>query len=124
MADEKHFKIAVASSDGIVVNSHFGRAEKFYVYDAEEKDNDIFLGERQCLQAECICRQSEHDPGAMAQKIQRLADCQYVLVGRIGPGALQALEEAGMEAYELPGIIEESIHKLYQQIRIRRLFSK
>lgn len=28
--DKEEYKIAVASSDGIVVNNHFGRAKDFY----------------------------------------------------------------------------------------------
>ena len=31
--DEKDYRIAVASSDGIVVNNHFGRARAFYIYE-------------------------------------------------------------------------------------------
>ena len=30
--DKEEYKIAVASSDGIVVNNHFGRAKDFYIY--------------------------------------------------------------------------------------------
>ena len=123
MADKAGFKIAVASSDGIVVNSHFGRAEKFYIYEVQEKENKLLTGKREYREAECICRESEHDPEALSRKIQLLSDCRYVLVSRIGPGALQELEAEGIEAYELPGIIEESVQKLYQQIRIGRLFS-
>ena len=33
------YKIAVATSDGIVVNQHFGHADKFYIYEIQD---DIF----------------------------------------------------------------------------------
>ena len=39
-AYEKHeeivYKVAAASSDGIVINKHFGRADTFYIYEIAE----------------------------------------------------------------------------------------
>lgn len=41
--DKDEYKIAVASSDGIVVNNHFGRAKEFYIYQIDETEQLHFL---------------------------------------------------------------------------------
>ena len=40
------FRIAVATSDGIVVNQHFGRADKFRIYDINQDNTFHFKEER------------------------------------------------------------------------------
>jgi len=75
-------RIAVASTDGKIVNQHFGRADKFYILVAEvEKRNFIFKGERTVTP---VCRGGDHEDIEMHQAVGNLSDCQYVLVSRIG----------------------------------------
>ena len=49
--------VAVASSDGIVVNNHFGRASKFYIYSFD--DSDINFEEIRELTP--VCESGNHD---------------------------------------------------------------
>lgn len=117
-ADQEEIKIAVASSDGIVVNNHFGRAKTFYIYKVKEDDQEL-LEKREL---EPVCEMGNHDDNRLLENIQKLIDCDYLLVSRIGDGARAAALNAGIEAYEIPGIIEKSIEQLINYIKIQNLF--
>lgn len=45
-SEERIYKVAVASSDGIVVNQHFGRADTFFIYEVAGTGNYRFLETR------------------------------------------------------------------------------
>jgi|GEM_PF-4525390 len=49
-----------------------------------------------------------------------LKDCDYILVSRIGTGARAALDQNNIEAFELPGYIEDSIRKLLAYIEVQK----
>ena len=106
MQNDRKIRVAVASSDGIVVNSHFGRARDFYIYEVSENEDTVLLEKRELVP---IC---EAD-------VKRLSDCDYVAVSRIGMGALRVMNEYGIAAMELPGEIEDSLHRIvvYDQIQ-------
>ena len=103
------FRVAVATSDGIVVNQHFGRADKFRIYDINQDNTIKFIEERNVVP---VCQSGVHDDSKMKERSNDFSDCRYVLVSRIGNGAANALEQAGISPMELPGIIEESIERL------------
>lgn len=104
------YRIAAASSDGIVVNEHFGRAQNFLILEADGEKNIERIENRT---VNPVCNSGEHDEDALAEVVKRLADCRYVLVSRIGRAAEAALERQGIEAYEFPGVIEEAIERLF-----------
>lgn len=116
--DKKQEKIAIASSDGIVVNSHFGHANQFYIY--EIADDDIKLLE--IRKVEPVCQGGNHDDGKLNENMDRLSDCKYLLVSRIGNGAAMIAEQKGIIPYEIPGLIRESIEQLLNYIKIKNLF--
>ncbi|MBQ1326729.1 MAG: dinitrogenase iron-molybdenum cofactor biosynthesis protein [Eubacterium sp.] len=116
--DKVKGRIAVASSDGIVVNSHFGRTAKFYIYDESDEKYE-FIEERD---ADVVCDKGNHDENSLLNKVKSIADCDFLLVSKIGDGALRVVEEYGIEAYEIPGIIDDSIKKLTQFIKLKDLF--
>lgn len=113
------YRIAVASSDGIVVNQHFGRADTFYIFEADDSMNTTLVEKRQLTP---VCKRGNHDDNALAKNVELLKDCEYILVSRIGAGAANAVESKGITPMELPGIIPESIEKLVQYIKIQELF--
>ena len=55
--DKQKVLVAIASSDGIVVNSHFGKTDKFYIYEVCE-DNISFIEIRE---VEHVCNGGNHD---------------------------------------------------------------
>ena len=117
--DKDTYFIAVASSDGIVVNSHFGRADKFYIYKVENEEEIKLVETREVLP---VCEGGNHNEDKLKDNLLKLSDCKYLLVSRIGNGAMVMAESLGIEAYELPGIIEESTNQLIKYVKIQNLF--
>ena len=120
--DNKRFKIAVASSDGIVVNRHFGRADTFYIYDVSENGSDVRLSDIRHVNP--VCHGGEHDEADILFNVSQLGDCTHVLVEKIGQMAAYALERQGVSPMELPGIITESIQRLVSYEQVQALFDK
>lgn len=117
--DKEGYKIAVASSDGIVVNNHFGRAKDFYIYQIDNKEQMRFLEKRSVIP---VCEGGNHDDEKLRANLEKLGDCKYLLVSRIGSGAADMAAGFGIESYEIPGIIGESIEQLIKYIKVKKLF--
>ena len=118
MADER-ILIAAASEDGINVNRHFGKAEKFYIY--ESIDDEINFLEIRNVSPGCSgC--GNHNDSKIEANLEVIKDCRYLIVERIGERSFQAAESYGIEPYEIPGNIEEGIDKLIRYIKVQRLF--
>lgn len=117
--DKDTYFIAVASSDGIVVNSHFGRADKFYIYRVENEE-EIKLVEIREMSP--VCEGGNHNEDKLKDNLLQFSDCKYLLVSRIGNGAMVMAQSLGIEAYELPGVIDESINQLIKYVKIQKLF--
>ena len=116
--DNQKILLAIASSDGIVVNSHFGRAGKFYIYEVCD-ENVSFMEVRE---VEPVCNGGNHEEDKLERNMQIISDCQYLLVSRIGNGATLVAERFDIEPYEIPGEIMDSIEQLVKFIKIKRLF--
>lgn len=112
------FRIAAATSDGIVVNQHFGRADTFRIYDIAQDNTIRFTEERKVVP---LCESGNHDAVKMQERSKDFADCKYVLVSRIGQGAANVLEQDGIIPMELPGIIEESVDRLIAYDEVQAL---
>ncbi len=118
--DKEEYKIAVATSDGIVVNTHFGRAKDFYIYHIDEEQMH-FLEKRSVTP---VCEGGNHDNEKLKANLEKLWDCKYLLVSRIGSGAADMAKCFGIESYEIPGIIEESVEQLIKYIKIKKIFEQ
>ena len=119
MGKEIRYRVAVASSDGIVINQHFGRADLFAIYDIDLNDDITLVETRKVIP---ICQNGNHDNQEMEENIKCLSDCKYVLVSRIGQRARVLLEQDGIIPIEIPGFIEESIQKLIGYEKLHSLF--
>lgn len=113
------YKVAVASSDGIVVNQHFGRTDTFYIYEVTETGKYILLETRTVTP---VCHGGNHNENELRDTIRKLKDCKYIIVSRIGMGAANLAEQSGITPMELPGMIEESIGKLFTYEQLQNLF--
>lgn len=113
------FLVAVASSDGIVVNNHFGRAGTFYIYKIDELKDYLLVEKREL---EPVCDGGTHNENRLNESVSKFLDCKYVLTSRIGPGAANALESFGIIPMELPGMIQESLEKLITYEKLQNLF--
>lgn len=113
------YKAAVASSDGIVVNQHFGRADTFYIYEVAGTGSYRFLETRT---ASPVCNGGNHNEEKLCSNIRKFKDCKYIIVSRIGMGAANRMEQFGVTPMELPGMIEESLGKLITYEQLQHLF--
>ena len=78
------YRIAVASTDGIVVNQHFGHAERFHIIELDAETGKYeYTGTRE---------------------VERVA--------KIGSGASKQLESRGFTVYEAPFPIEPLVEKI------------
>jgi predicted Fe-Mo cluster-binding NifX family protein len=112
------YRVAIASTDGKVVNEHFGRAEQFYIVEVSD-DGTYQPVELRLLPR--VCDGGSHEEGAMRRNAEALAGCRYVLVSRIGHGAENVLEETGITAFEIPDLIEDAVNKLIAYVEINQM---
>ncbi len=100
-------RIAVASSDGVTVNLHFGQAQVFYLYDIRP-DGWKFFERRD------IRRTLGHDTAEFDKVRLMLWDCEAVLVSRIGPAAAEYLLGKGLRVLEAPYRIDTVLNRIVQ----------
>jgi predicted Fe-Mo cluster-binding NifX family protein len=89
-------KIATPTNDGINLSAHFGRCRQFLIFEA--RNGEVKLIETR-MNAGCHGHGSsdgaaEH-PGHSGF-VEALRDCETVLCGGIGAGAVEALKAAGI----------------------------
>ena len=122
------YKVAVASSDGKTVDSHFGHAQSFLIFEVDEESGAYEDVEERDVRAACSgggCggAQKGDSPcgghngaveGAspMDEIAKVLSDVDYVLVARIGPHAVRALAKYDVTAYDIVLPIDEAIRKI------------
>jgi predicted Fe-Mo cluster-binding NifX family protein len=102
------YKIAVASSDGKVVNQHFGRATKFLIFEIEAGEFKFL----ELLDAKPFCNHGEHDDNKLSNAVDALKGCRAVLVSQIGNGAAQALSSKGIAVFDIHTFIDDALRKL------------
>lgn len=96
-------RIAVASSDGIVINTHFGWANTFYIYECQGES--IQFKEKRI--GNPFCHFGEHEEKDLLDAVELLKDCDKVYVLQIGLGAEEALLAKGIQPVIARGLIEE-----------------
>lgn len=117
------YKIAVATTDGVSVDLHFGQTETFYIYEIEEKDGRAVLLEKRTVSEKpdadkgsiskepgCGCMGGQESYVKLAAEL--LKDCSYLLTKRIGRKPYKILEENGIRSLEAPYTLEEAVPKL------------
>ena len=116
-----NYKIAVASSDGIVVNQHFGHADKFLIYEVNNDGNYNFIEIRI---VKPVCDYGNHNDKQLTENLRKIHDCKYLLVSKIGIGASLRAEQSGIMPVELPDIIENSVRKVISFEQVQNLFER
>lgn len=116
-------KVAFATTDGINVDEHFGRAGKFAVYEMKE-DGYRFFEMRQF--AEGRDKAIEDTKGIMQihddlvqGKVDKLGDCKIIYLTEIGgPSAARLVKKGIMPVKVKEAVsIEESLVKLLQAVK-------
>lgn len=108
--------IAVTTSDGICVDTHFGKAERFQVY-------EVGYGLAQLVrevQAPSYCSGAAPGHSLMPDKLaaiaQALGDCRVVVTAMIGEAPQAELERLGINVHAVSAPIFEvlsEVVKLY-----------
>lgn len=98
----------MASSDGKVINQHFGKATQFLIFEVNE-GHYSFLEQ---IETRPFCSSGEHDDNELLAAADALAGCRAVLVSQIGNGAARILESKGIQSFDIKDLIEEALPKL------------
>jgi predicted Fe-Mo cluster-binding NifX family protein len=101
-------KIAIASTDGKVVNEHFGRAKLFHIFEIEV-NNYRYLETRN---VNSCCNNEGHSDAAFDKVIEVIKDCIAIVVAKIGDGASLYMGEKGFTVFEAPYLIDAVINKI------------
>ena len=104
-------KIAFTSSDGIMVDTHFGKAEKFYIYEIK-KGAVYFRGSRK---TECYnVTDSTHtaDLDRLHKIYKTINDCRILITASIGEMPMHVLQDKGLMIDITRGTINSVFLKL------------
>lgn len=113
MDDAHKYRIAIASSDGINVDTHFGHAFSFIIADVNEETGDVTEIEERDVSPACEGHSCGGHQGRNISRIAEiLSDVRYVLIARIGPPAAAELASKGIDTFEGTGTIEQKIKDL------------
>jgi nitrogen fixation protein NifX len=88
-------KIAFTSSDGIMVDTHFGKAEKFYIYEIR-KGAVYFRGSRktECYSIADLSHIADMERLQMVYKT--INDCRILVTAAIGEKPMNMLQDKGL----------------------------
>lgn len=108
------YKIGIASTDGKVVNQHFGHTKEFLIVKVDEKGENHFLEKRKVTPP---CDGGEHSEKRLAKVGEVISDCKYILCSQIGPGAELYLKGIGITPYAIPHFVDYAVQKIIQYDR-------
>lgn len=116
-------KVAFATTDGVLVDEHFGRAGRFALYEFRatgyERLEDLVFGQGRDAAVEGTRGfGAEHDR-AVEAKVERLAGCRLVYLTQIGGPSAARLTRRGVMPVKVPErtVIGEAAERLMEQIR-------
>lgn len=97
-------RVAVTSSNGKTINSHFGKAKTFFVYDI--KDKEIIFLEKRSSPGYCSTNPKHafraEDFSKVAEVIE---DCQALYTKQIGAVPAEKFKSMGIEVSQKEGEI-------------------
>ncbi len=103
-------KVAITSSDGVSVNTHFGRAEKFYIYNVYGVEKE-FVEERTCQKycnhSECVPH--DFDKDKFERVYDTIKDCEVLYTAQIGDKPAEKLNEKNIKVIVFDGLIEKIV---------------
>ncbi len=116
-------KVAFATTNGVSVDEHFGRAGAFAIYDLNVEGYNFlemrkFADGRDTAVEETKGMGRTHD-NLVEKKINKLADCKIIYLTEIGGPSASRLIKKGIMPIKVKEIvsIEESLRKLFETIK-------
>jgi nitrogenase molybdenum-iron protein alpha/beta subunit/MoaA/NifB/PqqE/SkfB family radical SAM enzyme len=89
-------RFAVATRTGAIVDTHFGQANEFYIYESDEESAHFV--ETRKVNKYCEGPQCDDKEDRWNSVINAVSDCEAVLALRIGPTPEKRLKENGIDA--------------------------
>jgi nitrogen fixation protein NifX len=109
---------AFATTDGKIVNQHFGHTLCFLIMEIDEESFEWKpAGRRETLPA---CSYGTHDEAALRQSIGLISDCGAMFAARIGPYAKNALDRRGIQPLEITGFIDDVLAGYVRYLKKQR----
>ena len=109
------YRVAIASTDNINVDQHFGRAESFLIVDVNEDGTYEEIEQRFVTP---VCMGGHHDQEKLKRGARALEDCNFVLAARIGGGATAELSELNIASFEMHGTVPYVIGRLHGYLEL------
>ncbi len=116
-------KVAFATTDGVNIDEHFGRAGAFAIYDLNRdgyafRELRKFAASRDRAVEETKGMGRTHDD-LVEKKVNKLADCKIVYLTEIGGPSASRLIRKGIMPIKVKEVvsIEESLVKLFDTIK-------
>jgi predicted Fe-Mo cluster-binding NifX family protein len=100
-------KVAVVSSDGKVINQHFGNASRFLIFEVDCGEIQ-FIEIRETMPL-CGSAAYGNKDDALCRIICLIKDCEVVLCARIGRKPREELRKNGINPLETPYFIHEAL---------------
>ena len=116
-------KVAFATTDGCLIDEHFGRAGRFaimdFTADAYTRLPDLIFANGRDAAVEGTRGQGEAHDMAVEQKVEQLHDCRLVYLTAIGGPSAARMATRGILPVKVPDrtVIAEAAEKLMHQIR-------
>lgn len=98
-------RVAFATSDGKVINIHFGRANQFIVFELKGEDYKLI----ELRKIKPLCAGFDHDDNDLEKAAETFSDCEAIFAERIGREAAKALFAKGIKPFEATCFIEDAI---------------
>jgi predicted Fe-Mo cluster-binding NifX family protein len=105
-------RIAFATSNGAVVDQHFGRADRFEVWDVGRTGSHRVEGRLALGPTGQLPGVTRVPAPAHAELPNAVSDCVAVFAAQIGQGAVAALARAGKRAFVAPGRIDQIVRQI------------
>ena len=121
------YKIAVASSDGVNVDLHFGAAESIDIYEVQD-DGSFYLLEKREMKvpeeglaaADTACASGGCGNGngggcgngGGSAKVSLISDVRAVVAAKIGFNVTKALEKKAIASFDVECSVQEALEKI------------
>ncbi|EKQ53817.1 MULTISPECIES: NifB/NifX family molybdenum-iron cluster-binding protein [unclassified Clostridium] len=118
------YNIAVASTDGINIDKHFGSSDSFFIIKVNDDGTYENLGERiildnqnndistSCGESSCGHSCGGHNDPAIQRKAENILDCKCVLCFRCGPGSEKQLGKNNISVFAVNMKVDDAVKKI------------
>lgn len=115
-----YFKVAVATSDGVNVDSHFGHVKEFTIFEVNEASGRGLAVETRYVER-AACQGDCGEVEVFGSIARQLSDVEFVVAAKIGIPAVMALEIENITAVDGALRVDEALKKVSAHRKRKRL---